>query len=696
MPAPPSFFGSRRAIWLAGAVIAVAGLAAYGNSLSGSFVFLDVSAILENPTIRHLWPLGPVLSPPSDGGLTVGGRPLVNLSLALNYALSGTNVWSYHATNLLIHILAGLTLFGVVRRTLGWSALTPMRLSGGGTTQRIGVNALHPLISAFVIALLWTLHPLQTESVTYVVQRAESLMGLFYLLTLYCFIRGASASSFGHASAAKEAGNNVWLVLSVVACLLGMATKEVMASAPVIVLLYDRTFLGGSFREAWRRRGRWHLALAATWVLLGWLVLGTGGNRGGTSGFGLGVSWWTYASTQFPAIVHYLRLAVWPRPLVFYYPVQWSQPLGWELACILFVAALVVGSVWAFFGGEDAGLEGESGRIGGRTFGFLGLWFFAILAPTSLVPGMSQTMAEHRMYLALAPAIMAAVLAAQRGFGSRSLCLFLALAAGFGVITARRNLNYRNDLVLWSDTVAKSPGNPYVQSNLGLALASAGRLPEAIDHFSQAVQLNPSYAEAQNNLGLALAGTGRLPEAVGHYQKALQLKPAYPEAHSNLGVALADLGRYDEAIRHFAAALQLKPGYADARNDLAVTLASVGRTAEAIDQYREVLKADPGRADTHYNLGNALVQISRTTEAISEYEVALRLNPNNPEAHANLGALLANANRLPEAVTQYQQALALTPNDPDVHYNLGLALRTMGQEQAAAAQFSEAARLRRP
>jgi tetratricopeptide (TPR) repeat protein len=666
MPASPSFFGSRRAVWLAGAIIAVADLAAYANSRSGSFVFLDVSAILENPTIRHLWPLGPVLSPPSDGGLTVGGRPLVNLSLALNYALSGTRVESYHLANVAIHLLAGLTLFGVVRRTRP--------------------RAEQSCFVALVVALLWTLHPLQTESVTYVIQRAESMMGLFYLLTLYCFIRGADGSP----------ARRVWLSLSVICCFLGMATKEVMASAPVIVFLYDRTFLSGSFGEAWRRRRQWYLALAATWIPLGWLVLGTGGDRGGTSGFGLGVSWWTYAGTQFPAIVHYLRLAIWPRPLVFYYPVQWSQPLGLELPCLLAVLALVGGSLGAFFGGEFVQPESGGDRVGARAFGFLGLWFFAILAPTSLVPGMSQTLAEHRMYLALAPVIIAGVLAAQAWIGNRVLCLFLAVAVGFGIMTARRNLNYRNDLTLWSDTVAKSPGSPYVQSNLGLVLASAGRLPEAIAHFKQALQLNPSYAEAQNNLGLALAGTGDLPEAVVHYQKALQLKPAYPEAHSNLGVALADLGRYDEAIQHFVAALKLTPNYADARNDLAVTLASVGRTAEAIGQYREMLKLDPSRADTHYNLGNALLQINRPAEAISEYEEALRLNPGNPEAHANLGALLANANRLPEAIAQYQQALALTPNDPDVHYNLGLALRTQGQEQAAAAQFSEATRLRRP
>jgi tetratricopeptide (TPR) repeat protein len=668
MRASQSFLGSRRAAVLAGAIIAIAGIAAYANSLSGSFVFLDVSAIVDNPTIRHLWPLGPVLSPPADGGLTVGGRPLVNLSLALNYALSGTQVWSYHVLNLLVHILAGMALFGIARPMLArWSELCPADFTPfGRDDERVAC----PYFMALAVAVLWTVHPLQTESVTYIIQRAESLMGLFYLLTLYFFIRGAQAESF------------TWFGISWLACLLGMASKEVMVSAPVIVFLYDRTFLSGSFAGAWRRHGRIHLALAATWILLAWLVIGTGGNRGGTSGFGLGISWWTYACTQFPAIFHYLRLAVWPHPLVFYYEVRWSRPLAVILPYALIVAGLAAATLVALWRQP--------------AWGFLGAWFFAILAPTSLVPGLSQTLAEHRMYLALAPVVVAGVISLRMALGRRSPIVLFALAACLAWMTARRNRDYRSDLALWSDTVAKSPDNPYTQSNLGLALAGAGRVPEAIDHFNKALKLNPGYAEARNNLGLALASEGRLLDAVSQYETALQLKPGYPEAQSNLGVAMADLGRYDEAIVHFQAALALMPGYADARNDLAVALASTGRTAEAIVQYREVLKAEPGNADTHYNLANALFQAGQMTDAITEYEAALRLNPGNAEAHTNLGALLANANRMSEAIVQYQQALALAPNDPDVHYNLGLALRALGREDAAAVQFGEAERLRRP
>ena len=177
----PAFLSPRAAIFLAGAGIVAAGCAVYANALKGSFVYLDLSAIADNPTIRHLWPIWGALRPPPDGSLTVGGRPLLNLSLAVNYAISGLQPWSYHAVNILIHLSAGLAFFGIVRRTL----------ARGAVPGAAGVGA------AFLAALAWTVHPLQTESVTYIVQRAESLMGLCYLLTLYCFIRSAEPEAPG-------------------------------------------------------------------------------------------------------------------------------------------------------------------------------------------------------------------------------------------------------------------------------------------------------------------------------------------------------------------------------------------------------------------------------------------------------------------------------------------------------------------
>ena len=298
VPAKSSSSGFSRSTGLAGVAIVLAALVAYYNSFSGPFIYDDVVSITENPTIRHLWPVGRVLSPPAH--LPVTGRPLLNLSLALNYALSGNAVWSYHALNLLIHILAGLTLFGLVRRTL-------LRQGNGGQALQQPVlskqfgEASMPL--AFAVALLWVVHPLQTECVTYVTQRAESLMGLLYLLTLYCFVRGAESARTLNAERRtpnaespttnyelptterrrlSDYSSSLWMLASVGACLLGMASKEVMVSAPLMVLLYDRTFVAGSFRAAWQNHWRLYLGLAVSWLLLGFLVASTGGNRNGS------------------------------------------------------------------------------------------------------------------------------------------------------------------------------------------------------------------------------------------------------------------------------------------------------------------------------------------------------------------------------------------------------------------------------
>src|SRR5580700_10360835 len=223
VPAKSPSSGSSPATGLACAMIVLAALAVYYNSFSVPLIFDDALSIINNPTIHKL---ESAFSPPPNE--CVGGRPILNFTFALNYALAGLNVWGYHAFNLLIHALAGLTLFGLLRRTLSRPPLN----------GRFGVAAL-PL--ALAVAVIWTVHPLQTEAVTYVSQRAESLMGLFYLLTLYGFIRSVES----HTPAR-------WQVFSFLACLLGTMSKEIIVTAPVMVLLYDYTFVAGSFHEAWR------------------------------------------------------------------------------------------------------------------------------------------------------------------------------------------------------------------------------------------------------------------------------------------------------------------------------------------------------------------------------------------------------------------------------------------------------------
>ena len=621
--AEPTSSSRRWSVILAGVIIVIAALAAYHNSFAGPFIFDDVPSITENPKIRHLWPWWWPQSPAK--GLTVEGRPVVNFTLAINYALGGLAPWGYHALNLAIHILAGLTLFGIVRRTL----LRPT-LSG-----RFGAEAT-PL--ALAIALIWTVHPLQTEAVTYVVQRAESLMGLFYLLTVYCFIRGVESARHWR-----------WYALSLTACLLGMGTKEVMVSAPLMVLLYDWMFVAGNLREAWTQRWRLYVGLAGTWLLLGYLLVNVG-NRGGSSGFDTEVTWWTYALTQCRAIVHYLKLTVWPDPLVFdYYGTARILHVGQALPYALVLLVLTAGTVMALWHR--------------RAIGFLGFWFFAILAPSSsVVPIGTQTTAEHRMYLPLAAVATLGVLMIHALLGRRSGAVFLALVVGLGLLTIRRNQDYRTELSIWSDTLAKCPHNIRAHYNLGNVLLHTGQVPEAIDQYEQALRLRSDCVEAHDNLGIALCQIGRAPEAIRHYEEALRVSPTNAKVHYNFGMALWQAGQVQAAIGHFEQAVRSDPDYTEAHVNLGIALAQTGNNQAALAQFTEALRLRPYSPEVHCNLGLALFQAGKVPEAIEHYEQAIRIKPDYVDAHFDLGLALEKLGRTPEAIGQYDEVLQLRPS----------------------------------
>lgn len=590
----------RSSSWLvlaSGAVLAAAAAIVYRGTFSVPFLFDDDASIAGNPTIRRL---GSAFFPPFNR--TVTGRPILNLSLAVNYAAGGTAVWGYHAVNLAIHILGGLTLFGIARRTLA------SREARSGT------------LVAFSAALLWTVHPLQTGAVTYIVQRAESLMGLFYLLTLYCFIR-----------AAGEGRNpSRWFSLSVAFCALGMATKEVMASAPLIVLLYDRTFVAGSFREALGRRWKVHACLAATWLILAFLVYSTLG-RGGAAGAPPGPVWWRYALSQPAAISHYLRLCFWPLPLVFDYGAALAAPSPGIVPYALLAFGLVAATAWAI--------------VRRPAIGFLGAWFFAILAPSSsFFPVAGETMADYRMYLPLISVAVIVAAAIYQRLGRSALPVCLALAAGLGFAAAGRNRDYASGEAIWSDTVAKLPGNYRARNNLGgILLNVPGRLDDAIAQDEAALRLEPGYAGAHVNLGNALSRVpGRLNEAISQYQAALGIEPGFYGVHVDLGNALARVpGRLDEAIAQYEEALRLKPDSAEAHFNLGNVLSKVpGSVDDAVREYEEALRLRPDYAIAHFSLAVALLGLpGHAEEARAHLEAGLRLDPDDAQARRILAGL---------------------------------------------------------
>jgi len=638
-------------------LIVAAGIAAYHNSFRDGFVFDDTRYITEDPSIRQLWRPWAVLAHTS--------RPAVHLSLAVNYALGRLDPWGYHAFNVAIHILAALTLYGVVRRTLVSETL---RSSFGGAAPFL----------AGAISLIWLVHPLQTESVTYTIQRAESLMGLFYLLTLYCVIRS-------HDSPRR----NLWEISAVVSCALGITSKPVMVTAPVVIFLYDRAFLVPSWREAVRRRGWLYAGLAATCLLLYPLLAQATSEWKASAGFEYhGTSPWRYALNQPVAVLHYLRLTFWPHPLC----LDYSGGLAGlsdvprtlqTLPAQIVVAAMLAGTIWAWKRRP--------------AMGFVGAWFFMILVPTSSFVPVADAMVEHRMYLPLAAPVAATVLGAfalgKRLFNKRQGVAIGCVAGGsvmvlLTALTIQRNRDYGSELLIWQDTVEKRPNNPRAHYNLGVVLMGQSRLQEAVGHYEQALRLKPDYAEAHNNLGFALMVKGEAAEAIGHYEQALRTNPNFAEAHNGLGLALMRQGRTAEAISHYEQALRIKADFAEAHNNLGLALMERGQVTEAIAHYEQALRINPNLAEAHNSLGTVLMGLGRVPEAIRHYEEALRIDPNALETQNNLAWLLAtfdppNGNPA-RAVALAERACRSTGNQV-VPY-----LDTLAAAYAAAGRFNDA------
>lgn len=636
---------------LAGPALVALALAVYANTWSAPLVFDDFPAIRDNPTIRSL-PDG--WSPPTGSGLPVSGRPLPNFTLAVNYAVSGLEVWSYHLLNLTIHAATALVLFGLTRRTL-----QSPRLDG-----RTG-TAARPL--AWLAAAAWLAHPLAVEAVTYITQRTEALMAFFFLLTLWAFARGLDS-----------ARGAWWRGFSVGACALGMMCKEVMVAAPLMVLLYDRTFASGTLAAAWRRHWRYYLALAGTWLLLAGLVISTAG-RGGTAGFATEVSAGAYVATQCFAIPRYLALAAWPAPLVFDYGTAVVRDPALVVPGALIVLALAAGSVVA--------LRRRS------ALGFCGAAFFAVLAPSSsVVPIATQTMAEHRMYLPLALVMVLFVVGLYRWLGRAGWFLAGAAITVLGLATLVRNADYRSNEALWRDTVAKRPLNARAHCSLADALFVAGQADAAIPYYQEALRLKPDYGEALVNLGCALLALDRPRDAVEPLESALRLQPSFGKTHHNLANALARSGREADALAHYAAAAKLKPADVTTLCDWGNALQRSGDTGGAVSRYDEAIRREPGFAMAHNNLANALAESGRLAEAIPHYEAALRLEPNSAEGHNNFGSALAQSERFTEAIRHYEIALRLRPDYPQAHENLGKVYLALGDDATAQREFALARR----
>ncbi len=649
-------------------VLSLVVVAAYRNAMTAPFLFDDFDAIVKNNSIQNVWPLSQSLWASKDA--PTAGRPVVNLSFALNYAAGALNVGGYHLVNVAIHCLNAWLLLSLSYRTL-----TNLRWHQNQPKLVWGVSA--------TIAALWALHPMQTESVTYITQRTELAMAFFLLLTLYAALRAWEATD--------RTWRIVWQSIAVVSCTLGMASKEVMVVAPVLVVFYDLTMYRCSIVTLLKRRWALYLGLAATWGVLAALMATN--PRGSTIGFGHEMKSYDYLTTQFWAITHYLWLVVWPAKLCADYGAFVVTDIGTWLPCLGLLIALAVATLWAWFCC--------------RSLAFLGGWFFLILAPTSsFVPIISEPIAERRMYLPLAAVVVLFVLGAiaciQRlpwayaALKSNSTISRIALAipaialsAVYAWGTYARNAVYQSELVFWTDVTQKRPDNSRGISNLGLTYAKAKKFDLAKSSFERAIELAPTNADAHFNLGVWYSDQGFASEAIPYYQQAIQLRPTMSYARCNLGKCYTEQGRFSEAMDQFNQALASTPALAKAFYGRGLLHFVQKRLDEATQDLIAAIDADPSVPIQYFQLGNVYLAQKRFTHAAEKYRSAIRLDPNLAGAHLNLGAALARSGEYEEAIPSIEKAIALEPKNIDAFHNLGHCNVSLGRTDKAIEAYRQ-------
>lgn len=669
-------------VWAATVVLVLAGLAAYANSFQADFVFDDTGHIVDSESIHQVW---------NPRWLTnLAGRPLLRCTLALNYAISGAeSTLGYHLFNLAVHLAAGLVLYHLLRETLNTPRLR----------ERCAPNAGWLSLAA---ALLWVVHPLNTQAVTYIVQRCEAMMGLAFLSFLYCLARSARAPQAWP-----------WQIGALAAFVLGLMSKEVMVAALPVGLLYDRVFLARGFGEMLRRRGWLYGATVVLLVRFAFAVtpVVTSANRYGVGFRQESLTPVQYALSQPGVILHYLQLAVFPGELCFDYEWPAARSATAIAPPLLLVAGLLAASLWALWKHPP--------------IGFAGLSFFLILAPTSSIFPIRDLAVEHRMYLPLVCVIVLGVFAAWRG----ALWIFAAgdvplrrqrrlLAGSVAALclvliarTALRNYDYRSQASIWRTVVQARPQNARANHNLAVFLEQAGRAEEALAQLGSSIEQCEQRGRPADDLHLTLgellARQQRWEGAEIHLRQALKLvddatdfSPPQRERVANARVSLATVldarGRTDEAIGQYRRAIELRPENALPYGMLGQTLARAGRLAEAVECWSQAAQLEPQWFEVHCDLARALLETGDPQAAVEHLEAAHRLRPGDIVVglelarqsirgeHASASSL-RRAAEIADAVcrrTGYRDAAAL-----DV---LGDALARLGRRREALAAIDRA------
>ncbi|HLF17520.1 MAG TPA: tetratricopeptide repeat protein [Candidatus Omnitrophota bacterium] len=595
------------------------GVAVYSNAFHSPFVFDDIYYIVRNPSLKHLDNISTIF-----WGSYAPLRFIPFLSFALNYHFYQLDVFGYHVVNVAIHILnAGL---------VWWFAYLTMR----SPLLREKAIARHAPAASFAAALLFLVHPLATQSVTYICQRFTSLATLFYVLTL-CFYAAFRLK--------KQWGYLLGVFLG---CAGAVLSKQIALTLPVMIIVYDQIFFPGTKRRKWLL---WAVPVAIALSIPAYYSFNVAGlfsvERPSSSHIGDILTPMTYFLTQFRVILTYLKLLVFPLKQNFIYDYPMSTSLqepetAFSMLMVCFLLAFAIGMLKF-----------------NRLIGFGLLWFFITLSIESSAIVIGHVIFEHRTYLPSIGIFLA--LSAVVFTFNRKVAIFLVGLAVLvlSFLTYQRNKTWSDPVTFWSDNVQKSPRMVNPNLNLGVAYAQQGEYEKAIAQYEKVFLLAPDNSEAFNNRGVSYMRLGQHLKALQDFNKALDLDPYYFNAYHNRGTQYAKMKEYTRALNDLNKALEMNPSHPESYNERGTVYLFLGKTEEALEDFTKAVFFDPNYAKAYNNRGATYNTLGEFTIAIRDFKSAVALDPHFAAAYYNLSYSYYKLDDINQARHYLQKALDL-------------------------------------
>jgi len=640
-------------------VLIILGFVIYSNTLKSPFLFDDRAHIQENPRIRITELTLKNIAAAAFKSVSPT-RPVANISFALNYYFSRYDVTAYHLTNIIIHIFASVFLYLFVKNTFRTPALRGHSHSGW---------------IAFAAAIIWLIHPLQTQSVNYIVQRMNSLGAMFYILSVLLYVKARLANRERRRSWHFYAG-------CAVATLLAFGSKEMTATLPFFILLYEWYFFQNLSARWLRRYLPYVLAVFVLLIFVGLWYLGTSPVQNILSYYNRRDFTLTERLLTEPRVViYYISLLIYPNPtrLNLDHDFAISRSLLSPPTTLLCISLIIVLIGLAFYIAKKR-----------RLLSFCILWFFGNLFIESSFIGL-EIIFEHRLYLPSMLVSTALAVSAWKWIkpGKVAISVLTVIALLFCVWTYQRNKVWADPVTLWKDCAAKSPQKPRANYNLANALRTQGKIDDAIGYYNRTLALDPNRADAHIGLARSYFDLEDIEKSLAHSNQALEIDPNCADAYYNIGVILSGQEKIDKAIEYYNQALRIKPWFPEPCNNIAVSFYKQGKIKEAINYWIKALRLKPDWPEVLNNLATAFNQQGNIEKAVECWGKSLKLEPDQPGPLNNLAWIKAthkdsSFGESGSAVWLAKRACELTNNSRPGY------LDTLAAAYAAHGKFAEA------